>query len=146
MKQAHCNLYRDGASYSLAIYCGGLAVECLLRAFRWKEDSTFEGRHDLTELLADSRLLKVHDDFLRHRRVSEDEILTSAESIRAAMNEVTLLWHNNLRFASEKSLTAYLKRIGRAHGIKGNPCKRNAFDMLDAAQRVMNRGVQLWTS
>ena len=34
MKQAR-RIYHDGTAYSLAIYCGGLAVESLLRAFRW---------------------------------------------------------------------------------------------------------------
>jgi len=55
-KQAR-GLYSDGGAYSLAMYCGGLAVESLLRAFRWTEDTSFEGRHDLSDLLKASRLL-----------------------------------------------------------------------------------------
>src|SRR5436305_942694 len=50
MRQARAT-YREGAAFALAMYCGGLAVECLLRAFRWSEDATFEGRHVLAELL-----------------------------------------------------------------------------------------------
>ncbi|MGH7192990.1 MAG: hypothetical protein ACREJM_05565 [Candidatus Saccharimonadales bacterium] len=50
MTQAR-RIYRDQAAYALAMYCGGLAVESMLRAFRWAEDPSFEGRHDLSELL-----------------------------------------------------------------------------------------------
>ena len=73
MRQAN-GICRDGQSFALAIYCGGLAVECLLRAFRWKEDQTFEGRHDLRELLAASRLLRIDDDQMRRKHVAEDSI------------------------------------------------------------------------
>jgi len=130
----------------LAIYCGGLAVECLLRAFRWTEDTSFEGRHDLFELLKASRLLKINDEFMRRQRTSEDAIRESSLNLRAAMEEVIVLWHNNLRFASESSLKAFLKRIGRLRGVKGDPLKKSAKDLLDAAQTVVNRGVALWTS
>jgi hypothetical protein len=145
MQQAH-RIYREGTSFALAMYCGGLAVECLLRAFRWTEETTFEGRHDLSELLKASRLLKIDEDFMRRRRVSEDAIRESGLKLLAAMNEVNILWHNNLRFASEASLKALLKRIGRLQGVKGDPLKKNARDLIDAAQTVINRGVALWTS
>lgn len=45
------------------------------------------------------------------------------------MNEVIALWHNNLRFASEASLRAFLNRIGRLRGVKGNALKKNAADL-----------------
>jgi HEPN domain-containing protein len=66
MNQAR-RLYRDGTAYALMMYCGGLAVESLLRAFRWAADPTFEGRHDLSDLLKSSRLLRIDDEFMRRR-------------------------------------------------------------------------------
>jgi hypothetical protein len=145
MRQAH-GIYRDGNTYALAMYCGGLAVECLLRAFRWTKDTTFEGRHDLSELLRASRLLTIDDDYLRRRGASEDVLRESGLNLRGAMNEVTVLWHNNLRFASEARLKAFLRGIGRLQGVKGDPLKKNTMDLLAAAQTVINRGVALWTS
>ncbi len=62
------------------------------------------------------------------------------------MNEVVILWHNNLRFASEASLTTFLKRIDRYQRVKGDPLKKNASDLLNAAQTVIDRGVVLWNS
>jgi hypothetical protein len=128
------------------MYCGGLAVESLLRAFRWTEETSFEGRHDLSELLKASRLLKIDDEYMRRRGASEDAIRESGVKLRGAVNELIILWHNQLRFASEASLKAYLKSIGRLHRVKGDPLKKNALDLLNAAQTVMDRGVTLWTS
>ncbi len=145
MNQARM-LYRDGTAFSLTMYCGGLAVESLLRAFRWTEDTGFEGRHDLLDLLKASRLLQIDDEYMRRRGASEDVIYRSGEKLRGAMNEVIVLWHNNLRFASESSLKAFLNKIGRLQGIRGDPLKKNARDLLDAAQTVIDRGVTLWIS
>jgi hypothetical protein len=138
-------LYRTGNSFSIAIYCGGLAVESLLRAFRWREDSSFEGRHDLHELLKASRMFQFDDDFMRRKGMSDEEIQRSQIELRAAMNEVAVLWNNNLRFCSEDSALAHLKRIGKVRGIM-EPLKKNALDLLEAAQKVINRGVTLWLS
>ena len=144
MVQRH-TIYREGAAFALAMYCGGLAVESLLRAFRWKEDPSFEGRHDLSELLTASRLLKIDDEFMRRQGASEDAIRKSGLKLRKAMNDVMILWHNNLRFASENGLKAFLHRRGRLQGLKGDPLKKNALDLLVAAQAVIERGVVLWT-
>jgi hypothetical protein len=46
MRQAQY-LYNEGSSFALAIYVGGVAVECLLRAFKGRRDPTFDERHDL---------------------------------------------------------------------------------------------------
>ena len=145
MRQAR-RIHADGKSFALAIYCGGLAVESLLRAFRWTEDASFEGRHDLSDLFKASRLLKFDDEFMRRRGASEETILQSSLKLRIAMNEIVVLWHNNLRFASEASAMAFLKQSGRSQGVKGDPLKKNALDLIEAAQTVVDRGVVLWTS
>jgi hypothetical protein len=145
MRQAR-TLHREGESYALAMYCGGLAVECLLRAFRWKKDDSFEGRHDLDDLLKASALLAINEEHMSTKGMAEDVIFDYTKRLRAAMNDVVALWHNNLRFASEASLKAFLNRANRLRGIKGDPLKKNAADFLNAAQTIVDRGVALWTS
>jgi HEPN domain-containing protein len=145
MTQAR-EVYKGGEAFALCMYCAGLAVECLLRAFRWKKDQTFEGRHDLAVLLKASRLLQIDDEYMRRQGESEEAIQASGQELRAAMKELTVLWHNNLRFASEARLRAFLKGVDRVKGIKGDPRKKNAQDLLNAAQVVISRGVVLWTS
>ncbi len=144
MQQAR-NIHLSGNQYALAMYCAGLAVESMLRAFRWVEDSTFEGRHDLNDLLKASGLLKVDDEFMRRQGYDDENILTWSRRLRGAMNDVVILWHNNLRFASERSLKAHLNRLDRLQGIRGNPLKKNSQDLIDAATLIVDRGAVLWT-
>jgi hypothetical protein len=128
------------------MYASGLAVECLLRAFRWHKDRSFEGRHDLEDLLKSSELLTINDERSRHKDSSEEEKRHSSMALRASMSEVVALWHNNLRFAPETTLRAFLRTKGRVHGVKGNPLKKNSADLLNAAQMVVDRRVVLWIS
>lgn len=62
------------------------------------------------------------------------------------MSEVVAVWHNNLRFAPETSLRAFLRSKGRIQGIKGNALKKNSAGLLNAAQMVIDRGVVMWVS
>jgi hypothetical protein len=144
MRQAR-DLFDAGGNYALAMYCAGLAVECMLRAFRWRNDASFDGRHDLEDLLKASDLLHINEERMRKRGEPQQAIDEVAVALRAAMNDVVVLWHNNLRFASEDSLRAFLKRAGRLRGVKGDAVRKNARDLLNAAQTVVDRGVALWT-
>jgi HEPN domain-containing protein len=145
MQQAR-RIHNAGGDYALAMYCAGLAVESLLRAFRWAEDTSFEGRHDLNELLRESGLMRVDDEYMRRKGASDEEIVESGRAIKAAMNLVIVLWHNNLRFASESRLKAFLNRTGKLKGIKGDAVKENSRQMLEASQPVISRGIILWAS
>ncbi|MCA9113135.1 MAG: HEPN domain-containing protein [Planctomycetaceae bacterium] len=59
-------LFEDSrGSYSLAMYSAGLAVECICRAFIWKVNGEFDGRHDLPKLMKQSRILQHREDTLR---------------------------------------------------------------------------------
>ncbi len=139
-------LHNSGENYALAMYYSGLAVECILRAFRWTKDQSFEGRHDLEDLFKSSEFLRIHEDRARKKGAAEEEIGRSTIELRAALNEVAARWHNNLRFASEASLRAFLSRTGRLQGIKGNPLKKKSSDLVNAAQAIVGQGVALWTS
>lgn len=145
MRQARA-IYQSGSSFALAMYVGGLAVECLLRAYRWAANPSFEGRHDLADLLHASELLKVDEAHMKLKRATDDELTKSARQVRSAVQELVSLWHNNLRFASEDSAKAHLRRIGRHRGVKGDPVKKSALDLLEAAQTIIDRGAALWTS
>lgn len=145
MRQAR-QIHDAGNGYALAMYCSGLAVECMLRAFRWQEDPSFEGRHDLRDLFRASRLLRVDEERARSRGAADEEITRTAMELRAAISEIAILWHNNLRFASESSLKAHLKHIDRLQGIRGDALKKNSLDLLDASKVIFDRGVALWTS
>jgi HEPN domain-containing protein len=137
-------LYEKGDSYALAMYAAGVAVECLLRAYRLKVDPSFESRHDLLLLLKESRMLGMGQDRLKARGMSAQEIEQHTKALRSALNQVFTLWHNNYRYASEDRLRSYLKRQKRYEGIKGDPLKGNALQLLHAAQVFITKGVLQW--
>jgi hypothetical protein len=145
MRQAR-EVHNSKESYALAMYCGGLAVECMLRAFRWQKDPSFAGRHDLDELFRASGLLQAHEEGARRKRIPEEEIERSVTEILDAKDKVVALWNNNLRFASEASLRAYLNRNGRLRGIRGDAIKKNSADLLLAAAIIVDNGVRVWSS
>ena len=117
----------------------------MMRGFRWKNDKSFDGRHNLDELLKASSIISVDENRMR-RRGKAEKVHESSVAFRAAMNEVVTLWHNNLRYASEARLKAHLLQIKRVQGIKGDPLKKNASDLINAAQLVVNRGLVSWDS
>jgi hypothetical protein len=94
-----------------------------------------------------SGFLRTSEERARKKRMPAEEIERSAAAIREAMGDVVaLFWHNNLRFASEDSLRAHLRRIGRLRGIRGDALKKNSADLLNAAETIVSKGVRSWTS
>jgi HEPN domain-containing protein len=86
MNQAR-NIHSKGGDYALAMYCAGLAIESLLRTFRWTEDTSFEGRHDLSDLLRGSGLFSVDEEYMQGKGASDEDILKSAKNIQGSMNQ-----------------------------------------------------------
>jgi len=82
-----------------SIYLGGLAVECMLRALTSLEDRAFDERHDLRRMA-----VRVEELGLVRRRKDEDFVV--------AVQEVTRVWSNDLRFAGDDQVMRQLRRIG----------------------------------
>lgn len=106
----------------------GLAIECMLRAYRVRVSPDFEERHDLALLSA---------AYLRRMPVRQKE------ELRDEINEATILWQNNHRYGSSRKLVAYLNRIGR-YRRERDMLRANATRMLDAARRILDYGEERW--
>jgi len=124
--------------YSLSIYVTGLSIECLLRAFKYKKDKTFDERHDIKVLLKFSGFSE---------EINDHDIQIE---IHTAINTVYAIWRNNLRFMSKNKMKKYLKDIGRDKGFYKNfpksadTLKCNSRKLLDASYKIFNRGVSIW--
>lgn len=139
------HLYNEGASFALAIYVGGVAVECLLRAFKGRRDPTFDEKHNLLRLFAASGMLHIDHEKLRAKGWSDAQIEAHLRALRVAVNEVFRLWANNYRFASEERLRSHLKQItGYQKKIKGDYLKEQARRFLNSAQTFVEKGVVQW--
>jgi hypothetical protein len=129
---------------SLAIYVGGVAVECLLRAFKGRRDPTFDEKHDLLRLFAASGILRVDRDKLRAKQWTDEQIDWHLRTLQVAVNEIFRLWSNNYRFASEERLRSHLKQITGFRKIKGDYLKGQARQFLSSAQKFIDKGVVQW--
>ena len=117
-------LYKEGRSFALSIYVGGVAVECMLRAFKLLRDRSFDERHNLLRLFAASGMLRVNRERLsRHKGLTDPEIERHSHHLREAVDAVYSVWANNYRYASEERLLAHLKRLTGFRKIKGNYLK-----------------------
>jgi len=143
MRQARY-LYREGASFALAIYVGGVAVEALLRAFKGRRNPTFDEKHHLLRLFAASGMLHIDPVHLREKQWSEDQIEGHRRGLRTAVNEIYRIWANNYRFAAEDRLRSHLKKLTGYQKIKGDYLKEQARLFLNSAQQFVDKGVMLW--
>src|SRR5579884_1577441 len=75
----------DRRRFVLASYVAGLAVECILRAYRLMIDPEFDSRHDLEKLYALARFIDIAPP-------------EKVEQVTAALETVTELWSNEFRF------------------------------------------------
>lgn len=123
----------DSSRYAGAIYVAGVAVECLLRAYRLRKSKEFDEKHDLTELMKGSSIA----DFIPTEQRQE---------FGASLTTVWRRWKNNYRYASMSRLSTELRDLGLFAGIKGDPLKENARVTLSAAEKLINAGVLSWTS
>jgi hypothetical protein len=145
MRQAQY-LYREGNSFALAIYTGGLAVECLLRAFKGRRDPTFDEKHHLLRLFAASGMLSLDREKLRAKRWTDAQIDEHLQTLRVAVNDIFRLWSNRYRLASEERLRSHLKQITGFQKIRGDYLKAQARQFLSAAQKFIDKGVVLWNA
>ena len=143
LRQAQ-ELYSTRNNLALCMYVAGAAVECMLRAHLLKKKKEFESRHDVSLLLNESGMVSDASDILNAKGFSREEIENHCRSLESAVNMVSVLWHNNYRYASEARLLAHLKRKKLYRKIKGDLLKANAFRLLNAARTAIERGKLQW--
>ncbi len=125
------DLYNINKSYCEAHYLAGLAVECLLRAYRVRVDPNFDSRHVIQDLVNSA---KFYDAIPLGRQIK-----TAAD-----ISEVVLRWRNDHRFRSAKNLRRWLSDQKLYRGIKGDFVKESARKITNAAVSIVSEGVLRW--
>lgn len=123
-------LYEAGR-YGACIYTVGVAVECILRAWRVRSDPQFDAAHDLPALLKQSGLAS----FVPEKRRTE---------LSAALGEVWSRWRNAYRYAPDGRVKSDLHERDLLVGIKGDALKENARIALENGYDIVNLGVARW--
>jgi len=117
--------------YAVSLYISGLAIECLLRAFRFLKNRQFDARHDLIELLGVSELEMIVP--IKYRR-----------EIAEATGIIFIRWKNGVRFASANRLRRHFKKLKLDRGIRGDFLKENCRVVFQAAKTIILIGMQQW--
>ena len=117
--------------FALANYTAGVAVECILRAYAFRYDKSFDCRHDLRAWYDAAKF---------------DSIVpsTQREAIAAAQGIIYTHWSNSQRYCSIKFLRAYFKLAGLDRGIRGDFVKELTRRTVDAAFELITLGDQQW--
>ena len=123
-------LHREGL-YTTAHYLCGLSVECILRAYRWKLQTPWDGRHNIQLLFKESQF----DQLIPSKRYKEfDE----------AFQYVVLSWSNSHRYMSAPRLEKYLNTASMIRNIRGHKIKAHSAQMLSYTLTIVDLGVAKW--
>ena len=109
-------LKSDDNSIIFAIYCAGVAIECMFRAYIKLHTNEFDSKHDLKKLYSKSRLSERLNESEKQKIV---ELLFVADKI----------WHNDLRYFSEK-------RYKRVKGHELAKLQRQPKDIIKYIQNA----------
>lgn len=117
--------------YPLANYLAGLSVECMLRAYGSRTDTSFDARHDLRRWYEKSSL---------EEAVSEGQ----RQSISTALSIVASHWNNSQRYYSVEIYRAEIKQALLDRGIKGDPVKEITRRTVNASLEIVIVGDAQW--
>jgi len=139
----------DDKRYALVVYIAGVGAEAMFRAYRLRVDTSFEGRHNLSELFIESGLDEHLREALEARRVDPAAIDARLTELQAAVDSLSSIWRNDQRYAADRALVRdFIKRrlIPRKanKGDKAALLRVQAHKVLDAAAVIIRAGEEAW--
>lgn len=124
-------LHAQLEAYGAAHYWAGVAVECMLRAYRLLVDPQFDSRHDLRSLVASARFYEVVPPLLE-------------PEVTAAIQVVATRWSNDHRYRPARLIERWLRDAGLDREVGGDKLKESSRRIVAAAKRVVQIGEQEW--
>lgn len=108
--------------FAVAHYLAGVSVECMLRAYRWSIDPSWDEKHDLVQLMKKSGVLV---------RIPARRI----DLVSISLNEIARRWSVSHRYAPSDRLEAHLRIVlGRSDR---RILRDNSQDMIGFAQAIL---------
>jgi HEPN domain-containing protein len=127
------DLHDAEQEYGAAHYFAGVAVECMLRAYRMRLDPQFDSRHDLASLVRSARFYDAVPPSL-------------APDVAAAVQEVATRWSNDHRYRPKRLVARWLRDGGLDQRVQGDRLKYSSARIVDAAEQIVAIGEQRWRS
>ena len=115
-----------------SVYLAGRAVQCIFRSLLWRSGAQQHIGHSLPRLLDAVRRV----GFLRE---------SEYDGFYARVNEISVIWRNDLRFTGPRRFHRILKASKRdrhigSKRVEGDPSKANAKRVLEIAEWITQRG------
>ena len=112
---------------ALAHYVAGVAVGCVIRAFRARAKAEFDAKHSLRSLVKQSEFY----DFMPPGATAQ---------VAASVFEVERRWDNLHRYRDVSSLRRWLVERKLRLGVKGDVVKHSRDAILEAALDIVTKG------
>jgi len=116
---------------ALAHYVAGVAVECVIRAFRVRAKAEFDAKHNLRNLVKQSEFY----DFMPPAVTAQ---------VAASVFEVERRWDNLHRYRDVSSLRRWLVERKLHVGVKGDVVRHSRDAIVEAALDIVTKGVVRW--
>lgn len=130
------HLRSNPSSIIFSVYCAGVSIECMFRAYITKYTKEFDSKHDLKKLYEKSQMANLLDE-------KEKEILT------AAVKNANRIWFNELRYVSELRMKRKISHELIKKGLKGKDIIKQIdiyhSDIFKASDLIIKIGQSKWT-
>ena len=128
------HLRTNQGSIIFSIYCAGVSIECMLRAYITKYTREFDSKHDLLKLFEKSQLGSNLD-------------IEDRKKMSVAINQANRIWSNNQRFESEKRIKRIIAHNNIKVGFKdvNKYIKKYNSEIFKATDLIIKIGKSQWT-
>ena len=128
------HLRLDAKSVIFSVYCAGVSIECMFRAYITKYTKEFDEKHDLEKLYIKSLLGSKFN-------------IKEKEELAIAVKRVKDIWSNNLRYTSEKRMKRIIAHKNAKVGFKdvNKYMERYYSDIFNATKLIIQKGQEKWT-
>ena len=129
-------LKSDVKSIIFTIYCAGVAIECMFRAYILLHSKEFDSKHSLKKLYSKSRLIE------RLNNKEKDELMKM-------LLVADRIWHNDLRYYSEnryKRLKGHeIAKLPRPPKDIAKYIQNKESDIFAASEYIIRIGAEKWS-
>jgi hypothetical protein len=130
------HLAKNPDSVIFSVYCAGVSIECMFRAYITKYTKEFDSKHDLEKLYEKSQLSNLLDE-------------KEKENLTIAVKSANRLWSNDLRYVSEVRMKRKISHYLIKKGLKGKDIIKliGIFhsDIFSATDLIIKTGQEKWT-
>lgn len=128
------HLRKNQNSIIFAIYCAGVSIECMFRAYITKYTKEFDAKHNLEKLYEKSLLAS---------KLETNERI----KVTIAVKKANDIWNNDLRYVSEKRMKRKIAHKNVKTGFKNvNKYLDNFYsDIFDSTDIIIQKGTDKWT-